>query len=239
MPQHAVPAETDILCAHCGYALNGLPQTGLCPECGQPIADSTTADPRTLPPWETTDGTATQRFLSTTKQVITNPATFFRTLATRGDENVSRGFADAQHWLSAALLGIASAFHMDLFWSTTVNHFALIAALPLVMITWAMLKGITKLASYLTRLEGTFWGYRMPQVAVRRAMHYHSAQLLPVAVASFLLIVGYRILAATGIVSVMSQVPYLYTLSVLVVVAALYLFRTYWIAMKNIMYANR
>ena len=43
MPQHAVPAETDILCAHCGYALNGLPQTGLCPECGEPIADSTTA----------------------------------------------------------------------------------------------------------------------------------------------------------------------------------------------------
>ena len=38
---------------------------------------------------------------------------------------------------------------------------------------------------------------------------------------------------------VTAQVPYLYILSGLVVVSAIYLFRTYWIAMKNIMYANR
>ena len=117
--------------------------------------------------------------------------------------------------------------------------FALTATIPLVMLTWLTLKTITKLASYLTRLEGAFWGYRMPAIAVRRAMHYHSAQLLPVAVVFFVYMIGYRTLQDLGVFQVTAQVPYLYILSGLVVVAAIYLFRTYWIAMKNIMYANR
>src|SRR5688500_11781806 len=146
MPQHAPPPETDILCAHCGYGLNGLPDTGLCPECGQPIADSTTADPRTLPPWETTDGSANPRFFRTTRQIISSPAQFFRALATRQDERATRQFAERQHWLSAAIIGLATAIHMDLFSRLPPYVFAAFSAIPLVMLTSLSLKAITRLA---------------------------------------------------------------------------------------------
>ena len=42
-----------------------------------------------------------------------------------------------------------------------------------------------------------------------------------------------------GILGVMSGTKYLYVLCGEVIVAAFYLFETYWIAMRNMMYANR
>ncbi len=234
----SVPADDDILCAHCGYTLNGLPDTGRCPECGEWIADSTTADIRQPPAYETTG-----RFWQTTAKIIFTPARFFRSLNTRGDEIPARRFSRRHHILAAILLGLAVGSHMKGFWPITwhegVVGSSIALQIVLIGLTFLCLRGTTILATWLTRLEGKYWGYRLPTIAVRRTMHYHAAQLLPVAIVAFVTIVGYGWLYRSGWVSVSSEVPYLYTLSVEVVVLAIYLFFTYWIAMKNILYANR
>ena len=51
-----MPGVTDFpnrnsLCERCGYALVGLSAEGNCPECGQPIAESSPVH-RTGPPWQ-------------------------------------------------------------------------------------------------------------------------------------------------------------------------------------------
>lgn len=248
-PNASVPAETDVLCAHCGYALNGLPDSGRCPECGEPIADSTTADVRTLPPWEADDGSPRQRFFRTTQQIITRPAAFFRSLATRAPAHASQRFANLQHRINAVLLGLAFAIHTEWSWDTqNFNQLSPLLSIVLklflpvvtILVVWLALKGITRLASFLTRIEGSYWGYRMPAAAVQRAMHYHAAQLLPVSIVTLLTIGGYRGLTLFHLISsAETAVTYLIVLCVEVVLAAGYLFRTYWIAMKNIMFANR
>ena len=56
---------------------------------------------------------------------------------------------------------------------------------------------------------------------------------------ALLTVLGYRALLLRGIVTVSSGEVYLYLLSGEVVIAALYLFNTYWIGMRNMMFANR
>jgi len=244
MPQNAsVPAETDTLCEHCGYGLNGLPTDGLCPECGQPIADSTTGDGRTLPTWETETATPTSRFIRTTRQIIFSPARFFRNLTTRAPLDRPRAFSNVHQWIQAVLLGATAALHFQ--WMLTVSTrsvdswLLIIYAVVLTLLARALLWGITVLASFLSRVEGRYWGYRLPATAVRRVMYYHAAQMLPVATMVFVTVAGFRVLRATHILDGMADVKYLVVLSIEVLVAAAYLFRTYWIAMKNVMYANR
>src|SRR3954467_6090975 len=91
----SVPAESDILCEQCGYTLNGLPESGQCPECAAPIAQSTTGDGRVLPPWEVRPSLRT--FLATTAEVTFRPTRFYRTLATRQTSRLTQTFADI-HW---------------------------------------------------------------------------------------------------------------------------------------------
>jgi hypothetical protein len=237
-----VPAEADILCEHCGYGLNGLPTDGRCPECGEPIADSTTDDGRVPPAWE--DGGSTlARFLRTTKQVILAPANFFRHLQTRTDSDASPWFINQQHWISSLFFGLTAAVHTDSMGFTDDlpgGHLAIfyVAAIA-ILLARLTLHFITRLASALTHWEGTYWGYRLPPAVVRRVMNFHSAQLLPVAVVALLTVVTYRMMLATRVIDGRYGVPYLVVISIEVLLAAGYLFRTYWIAMKNIMYANR
>jgi hypothetical protein len=245
MPLNAdVPAETDILCEHCGYGLNGLPTDGRCPECGEPIANSTTADGRSLPPWETGSGSRGRRFVRTTLGVILSPARFFRHLQTRTPDDRSRGFASRQHWLSAVLFGCTTAVHADTMGLLDdlpgPRHAPALYLLPVFILAVRLaLHGITRLASALTHWEGGYWGYRMPTAAVRRVMNFHTAQLLPIAIVALVTVVGYRVLLDRNILTALAGVKYLLVLSIEVLIGAGYLFRTYWIAMKNIMYANR
>jgi hypothetical protein len=69
-------------------------------------------------------------------------------------------------------------------------------------------------------------------------MHYHAAHYLPVALVAFATVAGYRLALLRGWASAESGVTYLYVLSAEVVLAAIYLFKTYWTAMRNLMYAN-
>lgn len=52
-------------------------------------------------------------------------------------------------------------------------------------------------------------------------------------------VLGYRLALHWGWLSGTTGMVYLYVLCGEVIVAAAYLFNTYWIAMRNLMYANR
>lgn len=241
---HSVPAESDWLCEACGYVLNGLPPGGNCPECGQPMHKSS-ADLRHPPIWEQPKaGSALRRFLVTTAQVIFQPTRFYRSFATRGSRAESARFAHI-HWLIAAvLLGAAGWLHADWFLdlgvSTRIGGYVhWYAALPLTFIVFLFLAGITRLAARLTTFEATMRGIRLPLDVVRRGLDYHAAHYLPVALFTFGTILTYRIALGYSAALMNWGTTYLYTLCVEVVLAAAYLFKTYWIGMRNMMYASR
>lgn len=240
MPAYAanIPADTDLLCESCGYMLNGLPNEGNCPECGTPIADSTHRSGRTLSPWETGDS-----LIHTSVEVTFRPARFYRSLKTRvaGPElRRARHFASI-HWAVAGLLitlAIIGHYALTLGWSLHPAGFALLGAtviLAFMFTAW----GLTEAATRLTAWEASWRGYRLPPEVVRRALHYHAAHLLPAGGALVLIVFGYRLSLATGLLDFADTViPYLYVLSATAIGAALYLFWTYWIGMRNLLYAN-
>jgi hypothetical protein len=97
----------------------------------------------------------------------------------------------------------------------------------------------TWVAGRLTHWEATYRGLRMPTRAVRRALYYHAAHYVPVGVVVLGTVLGYRELRLREMVSPVTGPMYLYVLCGEVIVAAAYLFKTYWTGMRNIMYANR
>lgn len=239
----SVPSPGDILCEACGYTLNGLPAEGNCPECGTPVAFSTTQSRRTSPAWETG-----RRFWVTTWQVILQTSHFYRTLKTRVEVEQQRAayrFA-LRHWFLAGLLvAIASGLHYSLTDPPArpggVEQRLFLVGLWVALVTiiagFAMM-GITHLASWLTAWEARWRGLRLPHGVVLRGLCYHSAQLLPVATTLLLLVVANRLLWALGYVSYENLVAYLIILSGAAVLGAVFLFWTYWIGMRNMLFAN-
>src|SRR3954447_19578537 len=104
-----VPVASDVLCESCGYTLNGLPEGGNCPECGQPIVRSTVEDRREPPAWEREGLPRFAAFARTTAEVLFRPARFYRTLQTRRESPAARRFAQI-HWVVAAILFAATAY---------------------------------------------------------------------------------------------------------------------------------
>ena len=94
------------------------------------------------------------------------------------------------------------------------------------------------LASRLTAWEAAYRGLRLPRAVVERALHYHAAHYLPVAVMIFATVVGYQALIRLDPNFDRFAVRYLYTLCAEVILSAGYLFITYWKGMRNLMYAN-
>ena len=253
-----VPAETDLLCEGCGYVLNGLPIASNCPECGRPIAESTGETNRRPTAWEATDGGGDAggagagpaggtipSFLRTSAFAIFQPREFYRTLATRGDVGPARRFAYVHWGVCAALFATAAYVHTMVFWlsGTRTPFFGFIVSAggiaALFTLIFASLAFTTWLAAKLTVWEAAYRGYRLPLGVVLRGMYYHAAHYLPVAVVTLLTVIGYRVLLAQGATTLQSLTVYLYVLCGEVVVMAGYLFETYWVGMKNMMYANK
>lgn len=227
--------------------LNGLPEDSRCPECGKPAAESA-ATLRQSPAWEASDRGRLRAFWRTTADCIFRPTRFFRSLSVRPANAASRRFARI-HWLAAAVLfGTAGWFHANGFGglgisfnSATADTVVSWLAWPvLIIVTYLFLFGLNSLAARLTTFEATHRGLRLPRPVVLRAMHYHAAHYLPVGLLAAASVIGFRILLATAPSwAGRHEIIYLYVICGEVVVAAVYLFKTYWIAMRNLMYANR
>jgi hypothetical protein len=228
----AVPSDSDLLCEGCGYILNGLPDDNRCPECGKPVAESSTDNARVPPAWER----GVQGLFSTTIAVLFWPTRFFRSMTTRASLHPAWQFANVHWLLSAVLAGIGIYRHLQLQWAKFLPYrFDVI----LIVLIYVAILVTTLVAGKLTAWEAAYRGLRMPWRAVLRALYYHGAHYLPVAVLLFVTTVGFDRAIHRGWFGADSIIPYLYILSGEVVIGAIYLFWTYWIAMRNIMYANR
>jgi hypothetical protein len=143
--------------------------------------------------------------------------------------------------VASVLLAVAAHTHWRSFISLRVLRFpySLIELAALTVITFVFLAGTTKLAGWLTTWEANYRGIRLPRPVVERGMYYHAVHYLPVALGAAATVVGYRFLLNRGWLTETSTTKYLYVLCAEVVLAAIYLFKTYWIGMRNMMYANR
>ncbi len=241
-----VPAPSDILCEHCGYTLNGLPDDGRCPECGELVADSTFEDGRVPATFEREDIAPFAGFIRTTASVLFQPAAFYRTLQTRSFSNRATTFGRL-HWLLASICAaVGIYFHMRWYGSYILaldpypSRLVILAfGITTCPIIYVALDWITRLAAKLTAWEAAYRGIRLPYKAVLRALHYHAAHYLPVAIIGMLTVVVYQWLLTHTRLSYESGLHYLYVLCGEVIVGAIYLFNTYWISMRKMMYANR
>ncbi|MGB7158900.1 MAG: hypothetical protein WBD40_12580 [Tepidisphaeraceae bacterium] len=239
----AIPAENDLLCEGCGYTLNGLPDDSNCPECGKPIAESTGVGRREPPAWEAIDSSRVRAFFTTTAAVLFRPTHFYRTLATRRDTRRALVFARV-HWIvAAALFGTAATVHTEWFLNiggyTIRPHRYVIPFVIIAALTYVALAGTTALAARLTHWEASYRGLRMPLAVVKRGLYYHAAHYLPVGLVAAITVVAFVWLLSRGALGVTWYTRYLYILSAEVILGALYLFKTYWIGMRNMMFANR
>jgi hypothetical protein len=241
------PDETDILCENCGYMLNGLPTSGNCPECGSTIEISLSTTLRNPPLWELIGDSRPiwLRFLITTAQIIFAPTRFYRTSTSRGEVKRAQQFATV-HWIIWVLFtGLAAWAHWDWYERVIDRQSppapwlrpALLAALPVGI--FLATSATIRLAAALTVWEAAYRGLRLPRPVVLRALYYHSAHFFPVALMALITCGGYDFLQRHGHFQMTSEIAYLYILSLQIVLSAVYLFVTYWIGMRNVMYANR
>jgi hypothetical protein len=230
-----VPAESDLLCERCGYTLNGLPAASNCPECGTPIDESIKSD-RIPPAWEQPERSRFATFFETSADVIVRPTWFYRTTTTRGDVDRAARFADLHWGIATILFATTGTIHARVFFPGSPMLATFVA---LFVATWLTLWGTTWAAARLTAWEANYRGIRLPINVVRRGMYYHAAHYLPVASVALVIVGGYAVALRYGFITPNTITTYLYTLCAVVVAAAAYLFHTYWIGMRNMMYANR
>jgi hypothetical protein len=236
----AVPEETALLCEKCGYIVSGIPMDSLCPECGEPINESLPQN-RQLSLWESARSGSFGSFWRTTWQLIFTPGRFFRSLSPRGDKHRTVLFARWHLLLSCTLFGATAFIHGAWAWGDFERMEGMISfffVMFFAILAWCLLNLTTALATRLTAWEAAYRGLRLPRPVVQRALHFHTAHYLPVAVVAFLTVWGHRVLIHKFPSMDQFGTGYLYVLCGEVILAAGYLFSTYWKGMRNLMYAN-
>jgi hypothetical protein len=243
LPASTSPSELDLLCESCGYVLKNLPAEGRCPECGELISNSLPSL-RKPSPWEQGSRPTLQGFVRTTLAVIFVPSRFFRSLSIWTPIDRSRSFALIHQLIASILLGIAGNVHLS--WLLTLAAPSKKAPFPWYLVAagvtlavFLTMAGILIAAARLTHWEATYRGLRMPLPVVKRGLRFHIAHCLPVALVCSAIIFGYYLLMRYRLIDASHDLHYLYILSTAAIASAIYLFLTYWISMKNLMYANR
>ena len=241
----AAPEESALLCEKCGYIVNGIPMDSLCPECATPIEESLPEN-RRLSAWESKKASFIT-FWKTTAELIFMPGNFFRSLTPRGDMRRTALFAAWHLVISCTLFGATAFFHASWAWldfppRAQLSHGVILLDVALIMmfslVACGLLALTTTVATRLTAWEAAYRGLRLPIVVVKRALHFHSAHYLPVALLAFLTVWGHQVLNYKFPLMDPSGTRYLYVLCGEVILAAGYLFMTYWTGMRNLMYAN-
>jgi hypothetical protein len=237
----SVPDASSLLCEQCGYVLDGLPVDSRCPECGSFIRDSL-PEHRHLSAWESA-GRPIEKlaaFFTTTGLVLLRPAHFFRHLSARASSTSARSFAFIHWLLAAAIIGRAASIHGE--WLLDYRDYGVLRGGLLTAGALLLMWVTTRLAARLTHWEASYRGLRLPMPVVLRALYFHSAHYLPVALVVLGTVVGFHYtfdhfpFDITGLYWFLKM--YHYVLCGEVVVGAVYLFQTYWIGMRNMMYAN-
>ena len=234
------------VCERCGYRLDGLGDGDRCPECGKPVAESTVASGRDLSPYERR--ASAFAFWQTTAAVILSPQGFYRRLRTRvgtpQDRRASQ-FRDGHLILASLLSATAAVGHYTLVLpvgrglataSPLLFGLGYLAALASALL---VVYGGWWLAARLTAWEADYRGMRLPRRTARRVMCYHAAQATVAAAGVLAVVAGYRTLLAAGAVDGAATLTgYLLVLAGAATVAAVYLFVTYWGAMRSVLRAN-
>lgn len=238
-----VPDESVLLCEGCGYVVSGLPIGGNCPECGKPIAESVGTQ-RQITEYEQNPGW--RSFWQTTRRLLARPTEFYQTLQTRTSTDAAIRFAHVHRIIAAVLFAAAATGHFEAVYADTSTQsaaqtwlFGGLLWLAMSILAFALLVGINALAIWLSVIESRYWGMRLPQKVVLRGMAFHAADYLPVGVVAVAIVWGYQVLRTAVPDARRFDLYYLYTLCGFVVLAAGYLFKTYWIGMRNMMWANR
>ncbi|HEY1340912.1 MAG TPA: hypothetical protein VGF59_25545, partial [Bryobacteraceae bacterium] len=162
----------------------------------------------------------------------------------RRQDRAAWRFAEA-HWAISAVL-LAGALSIHVRWTERFLLAPRFPGGPWVLFalaaptTYALIWGTTRLAARLTAWEAAYRGIRLPLPAVLRGLYYHAAHYLPVGLVAFLSVAGNWLLVQwKPLVFQGEATRYLFIVSAEVLLAAGYLFKTYWTGMKNTMYANR
>jgi hypothetical protein len=151
------------------------------------------------------------------------------------------------HWTIASVIFSATAFrHNSIgassawneifsgirFWTRPMFY-------VLVVLTFIIIAETTRLAVKLTAWEAAYRGLRLPFNSAMRALYFHAAHYLPVALGAMITVYGFAWLLDHNHVAATAMLRYIYVIAAEVILGAAYLFKTYWIGMRNIMFANR
>lgn len=234
-----------MLCEYCGYILTGLPEGSRCPECGKPTVDSISPDSRCPPEWEAHP--SLRSWVRTRNAVWLHPSRFARRMTSRTDDTRSRWFARISWMMAAIWFSIAVWHHLKWVEGRPIvapqlpTWFYMGYALgTLLLPLWIyLLLALThRIAVGLTVWEAAYRGVRMPRIAVARGMQYHAAHYEPVGLAAMVLVVGFQFALRHHVLGASGDLIYIGSLSGFVIVAAAYLFFTYWAVMRNLLHAN-